>query len=159
MAIYFAKQKSAAHPSHSRQLINIYCMTLIVSPNEIDQFRAELADYPDAITALDVLEDCEGDLEDAAITLAIRAGQQPDRSEQWLESLAKRGRPLLCRVEFRSDLVAGTLGSVMASLADKPFCPPLLLALVVIYVVKSGVGDFCQPFDTGSYEGSPIAGN
>jgi hypothetical protein len=36
-----------------------------VTPEEIAQFRAELADNLSAIAALDAIEECEGYLEDA----------------------------------------------------------------------------------------------
>ena len=42
--------------------------------------------------ALDLIEDCDGDLEDAVMTLAIRAGQEPEQTNSdWLDALAKNG--------------------------------------------------------------------
>ncbi len=38
----------------------------IVTESEIERYRLQLAEYPDALKALDLLEDCEGNLEDAA---------------------------------------------------------------------------------------------
>lgn len=51
-----------------------------VTRAEVAKFRTQLADCPDAINALQVIEDCEGNLEDAAMVLAIRAEQQPKNS-------------------------------------------------------------------------------
>jgi hypothetical protein len=52
-----------------------------VTPREIVKFRAELIDYPSAITALDVIEECEGYLEDAVQLLLMReTGTGADRS-------------------------------------------------------------------------------
>jgi hypothetical protein len=44
-----------------------------VTPEEIAQFRAELADNPKALADIDVIERCEGYLEQAARILARRA--------------------------------------------------------------------------------------
>jgi hypothetical protein len=66
----------------------------IVTSQEIAQFRSELANNPEAMKALDAIEDCEGNLEDAAIALAIRAGQQPQRDNaEWLDALARNAVP------------------------------------------------------------------
>ena len=46
-----------------------------VTPEEVARFRTQLVDYPDAINALQVIEDCEGNLEDAAMgTGQLRRG-------------------------------------------------------------------------------------
>ncbi len=49
-----------------------------VTPEEIAKFRSELADYPNpkAIADIDVMERCEGNLEQAARVLARRANVQ-----------------------------------------------------------------------------------
>ena len=48
---------------------------VVITSQEIARFRSELAAYPEALKALDEIEDCEGNIEDAAISLAIQAGQ------------------------------------------------------------------------------------
>ena len=37
---------------------HIACMPIIVTLEEINYFRTDLSEYPDALIALDVLEDC-----------------------------------------------------------------------------------------------------
>jgi hypothetical protein len=71
---------------------------MIVNSEEIARLRSQLVEYPDALIALAAIEDCEGDLEDAAINLAIRAGQEPglDNSD-WLPALGKSRRAALFR--------------------------------------------------------------
>jgi hypothetical protein len=77
----------------------------IVTSQEIAQFRSQLAEDSLALKALDTIEDCEGDLEDAAMTLAIRVGQQPERANsEWLDALARKWRAVICQEEFRSPL-------------------------------------------------------
>lgn len=120
-----------------------------VTPEEIAKFRAELTDYPDALSALAEIEDCEGDLEDAAMVLAIRVGQQPDiANSEWLDSLAKKCRAVICREEFRNPLTNGNFAPVVRQLAATRLCPPLLVVPVLIYVVKQDVNQFCEPLDT-----------
>lgn len=122
-------------------------MTQVTSA-EIAQFRSQLADYPDALISLDVIEDCEGDLEDAAMVLAIRVGQQPDIANSvWLDSLAKKCRAVICQEEFRNDLVNGNFAGMMGHLAATKLCPALLVTPVLMYVFQQGVNKFCEPID------------
>jgi hypothetical protein len=48
---------------------------ITVTQAEIELYRSQLQEYPDALKELDVLEECEGDLEYAAETLAIKSGE------------------------------------------------------------------------------------
>jgi hypothetical protein len=121
----------------------------IVTSQEIAQFRSELANNPDAMKALDVIEDCEGVLEDAAIALAIRAGQQPQRDNaEWLDALARKCRAVICQKEFREDLLSGSFAPVIGYLAATPLLPGILATPVLIYVVRQGVNSFCEPLDS-----------
>lgn len=119
-----------------------------VTAQEIAQFRTELANNPDAMKALNVIEDCEGDLEDAAMALAIRAGQQPQRDNaEWLDALARKCRAVICQKEFRQDLLNGSYAPMVRYLAETPLLPPILATPVLMYVVRQGVNDFCAPLD------------
>jgi hypothetical protein len=121
----------------------------IVTSQEIAQFRSELANNPEAMKALDVIEDCEGDLEDAAIALAIRAGQQPQRDNaEWLDALARKCRAVICQKEFREDLLNGSFAPVIGYLAATPLLPGILATPVLMYVVRQGVNSFCAPLDS-----------
>ncbi|MBE9127901.1 MULTISPECIES: hypothetical protein [unclassified Coleofasciculus] len=120
----------------------------VVTSQEIAQFRSQLSSFPDAMDALDAIEDCEGDLEDAAIALAIRAGQQPQTDNaQWLDALAKKCRAVICQPEFRADLQKGSYGGAIEYLAGTPLLPSILATPVVMYVVRQGVSSFCEPLD------------
>lgn len=117
-----------------------------VTAEEIAQFRTELAAYPKVLKGLDAIEDCEGDLEDAALGLAIEIGQQPDRSD-WLDGFAKRCRPAICQQELKENLLNGKLAAVVESLTESRICPPILVAPVLMYVMKQGVNAFCEPLN------------
>ncbi len=57
----------------------------------ITELQSQFINIPEALISLETIADCEGDLEDAAMALAIRAGQQPDiNNSEWLQGLAKK---------------------------------------------------------------------
>lgn len=116
----------------------------ILSSQEIAKYRSQLALFPEALVALDAIEDCEGNIEDAALSLAIHVGQQPDR-EDWLEGLAKRCRVDICKTDFRDQLLDGNIASVVSYLIEMKSCPDVLVTLVVLYALKSGIEAFCEP--------------
>ncbi|NJM60775.1 MAG: hypothetical protein HC849_12075 [Oscillatoriales cyanobacterium RU_3_3] len=118
-----------------------------ITSQEIALFRSELAAYPEALKALDEIEDCEGDIEDAAISLALQVGQEPNTSENWLDGVAKRCRVAICESEFKEDLASGRLNKAYGHLVAAKVCPPILAGPVIIYVFKTGVNDFCEPLD------------
>lgn len=122
-------------------------MSFIITPEEIEQYRADLAGYPEALSALDVLEDCEGDLEDASITLAIQAGQEPDTSERWIDGLAKRWRHVVCQAVLKESLEDGLSGETLTALTASTDLPARLATPVAIFVIKSGVEAFCKPLE------------
>ncbi|MGI2904153.1 hypothetical protein [Tolypothrix sp. VBCCA 56010] len=122
-------------------------MTTVTS-QEIAQFRSQLADNPEAMEALDLIEDCEGDLEDAAMTLAIKAGQEPERANsEWLDALARKWRAVICQEEFRDNLLDGSVKEMMKHLKTMPTFPQILATPVLIYVLKQGANNFCEPLD------------
>ncbi|PPS42324.1 hypothetical protein [Chroococcidiopsis sp. TS-821] len=121
-----------------------------VTSEDIAKFREKLQN-PDASAALAEIEDCEGNLEDAAMVLAIRVGQQPDiANAEWLDSLAKKCRAIICREENRNALLTEDYAAVMRALATTRICPPLLVTPVLMYVLQQGVDNFCEPLDTVS---------
>jgi len=118
-----------------------------LTANEIAEWQACLADYPSALSALQEIEDCDGDIEDAAISLALKAGQEPDSNEQWLASFSKRYRHIACQPQFRQALGASQPGTLVNHLTQETDCPALLAAPVAIYIIKAGVENFCRSFD------------
>ena len=124
-------------------------MTTVTS-EEIEQFREQLRDYPDAIAALDVIEQRNGNIETAANILAIRAGYEPSRKSNLLEELSEKCRKVICQEEFREDLAAGVIVAVVEPLATSAGIPPGLATAIAIYAFKTGVKKFCQPTDSES---------
>lgn len=121
-----------------------------VTQAEIEQYRSQLQQYPDALKALDVLEECEGDLEIAAETVAIETGeladdlsnQDPDEPS-WLEKSADKLRPHICTPAFKEVFSQGSavaLGWLMAVAAY----PAIPLTLVLVYISRKGLDEFCK---------------
>ena len=114
----------------------------------ITELQAQFIDIPDALAALETIADCEGDLEDAAMALAIRVGQQPDiNNSEWLKGLAKKCRVAICHSEFRNDMVNGNFLTLFEHFVRLKVCPELLILPVLLYVHEQGVNKFCQPLD------------
>ncbi|WP_413160806.1 hypothetical protein ACL6C3_20040 [Capilliphycus salinus ALCB114379] len=120
---------------------------IILTSQEIAQFRSQLSEYPQALEALDTIEDCEGDIEDAAISIAIQVGQMPTTSDNWLDGVAKRYRVTICDKEYREDLLQGNVSQMVGRLLTQNNCPELLVTPVVIYAVKTGINTFCEPLE------------
>ncbi|MEM6450900.1 MAG: hypothetical protein AAF703_11350 [Cyanobacteria bacterium P01_D01_bin.105] len=120
---------------------------IALTPQEIAQLKARLGDYPKALEALQEIEDCDGDVEDAAISLALRSDQEPDSNEQWLASFSKRYRHIACQGQFRQSIEAGQLSPLINHLSQNTDCPELIALPVAVYVLKSGIDTFCYSFD------------
>jgi hypothetical protein len=121
---------------------------LIVSSAEIKRLQSALADYPAALIALATIADCEGDIEDAAMTLGIRAGQQPGLDNSaWLSAVAKRCRAVLCQEDLRLDLMNGNWMTALHLLQTQKICPDILAVPVLLYVEDLGINRFCEPLD------------
>lgn len=114
----------------------------------IAELQVQFANIPDALISLETILDCEGDLDDAAMALAIRVGQQPDiANNEWLKGLAKKHRVAICQSEFRNDMVEGNFMPLFHHFLTIKVCPKLLILPVLLYVHESGVNRFCQPLD------------
>jgi hypothetical protein len=120
---------------------------LILTEAEMAEYRDQVADIPGAIAVFDTLEDCEGDLEDAAISVALQVGQEPDHSDGWLGDTAKGWRHILCDAMVRKELEQGAIANPVATLVERTPLPARLAILVVIYVAKGDVPAFCKAFE------------
>ena len=119
-----------------------------ITTQEIAQFRSQLVDDPEAMAALDLIEDCDGDLEDAAMTLAIKAGQEPGATNsEWLDALAKKWRVILCKQEYRHDLLNNSITGMISNLRTIPDFPNILATPLLLYIIKQGINNFCQPLE------------
>jgi hypothetical protein len=122
---------------------------ITVTQAEIEQYRSQLQEYPDALKGLDVLEECEGKLEYAAETIAIERGELQDNlgeedpnEPSWLENKAEKLRPHICTPAFKDALNQG-LYTVMGLLIPVVGYSGLLI-LIIIYISKKNLDEFCK---------------
>ncbi|MFB8790568.1 MAG: hypothetical protein U7123_17380 [Potamolinea sp.] len=119
-----------------------------VTQEEIEQFRQQLKDYPEALDALDLIEENDGDLEIAANLLAQEAGVVIVRSKQSiLDDLAEKLRDVICDEVFINDLMGGVLTAGVGYLTASGQIPTAMATALVIYLAKIGVRKFCQSND------------
>ncbi|MCW5316367.1 hypothetical protein GTQ43_21855 [Nostoc sp. KVJ3] len=119
---------------------------ITVTPEEISQFRSQLANSPEALAALDAIEECKGSLEAAAQLIAVETtdAEVSFRGDSnYLENLAQKLSKIICQEEF-DDLMTGVLTAAIATLAASGNIPIALATPVVIYVAKIGVKQFCK---------------
>lgn len=121
---------------------------LTVTPEEISQFRTQLADSPEALAALDAIEECEGYLDDAVPLLVMReTAQEADRS---LNDLLERCRQFLCQEEVREFLESGLIAPIIEPLAVSTGIPLGTATALSILVLKLGAKKFCQVPESGA---------
>lgn len=125
---------------------------ITITPEEITRFRTELADNTEALSALDAIEECEGDLESATQLIAI---QQTDEEvslrggSDYLEKFSRKFHKIICQEDFE-ELMSGLLTAAIATLAASGNIPIALATPVVIYVAKVGINKFCKVLEPES---------
>lgn len=113
-----------------------------VTPEEIAQFRTQLAGNQKALTALDVIEECEGYLEDAVPLLLMReTDQEPERG---LNDLLQKCRQFICQKEVREALESGIIAPAIEPIAIGAGIPPGTATAIGICAFKLGVKKFCE---------------
>lgn len=116
-------------------------MTVLTS-EEIAQYRSQLADYPDALAALDELEACDNSLEDAAVVLALESGYTKSTlaksGQSYLDKLTEKARKVICS-KYTGDVL-----ELFKDLRDFMPFPGNLATLVAINVTKIAVDKFCE---------------
>lgn len=124
---------------------NMTTNSINVTSEEIANYRVQLRDDPKALVDLDVIERCEGDLEQAARILARRADIEDVRAGITWESALKQARQVVCDENFKEglapDLIGGVIGVLIAS------SNPLLIAVATPcagYIIKVSLNQFCK---------------
>jgi hypothetical protein len=122
---------------------------ITITPEEISQFRSQLASSPEALTALDVIEEeCEGYLDDAIPLLVMReTAQEADRS---LNDLLEKCRKFVCQEEVREALESGLIAPVIEPLAASAGIPLGTATALSICVFKLGAKKFCKVPESGA---------
>jgi hypothetical protein len=119
---------------------------LTLTPEEITQFRSQLADSQEALAALDAIEECKGNLEAAAQLIAVETTDTEVSlrgDSDYLQKLAQKLSKIICQEEF-DELMTGVLTTAIATLAASGNIPVALATPVLIYVAKIGKKQFCE---------------
>jgi len=122
-------------------------MTLVTQA-EVEQFREQLKDYPEALATIDILEDCEGNLEDTAQVIVLEAGEEEVQAEL-LEKLISRCRSVICQEDMKEELPV-LIAAIAEFLGSGSGFPPGLATPIAIFVTKRGMKNFCQSTDSNS---------
>lgn len=121
---------------------------ITVTPEEIVQFRGQLADKPKALLALDTIEECEGYLDDAVPLLVMReTAQEADRS---LNDLLEKCRQFVCQEEVREFLESGLIAPIVEPLAANVAIPLGTATALSICIFKLGAKKFCEAPDSSA---------
>jgi hypothetical protein len=100
-----------------------------VTQEEINQFREQLAGYPEASAALDVIQKCDGYVEDAVTLLMMReTGKEPDRGVgEWLQKC----RTAICQEDVKEALASLSPRNrdILPVLLSMTLCPWQLLCM------------------------------
>ncbi len=115
---------------------------------EIQQYREQLKDDPEALDILDLIEESEGSLIESTNILAIEAGSEirsrADEELNILDKFALKCRSIVCDDDFMDDLMSGLLTAGVATLAASGQIPQAVATPVVIYLTKKGVQQWCK---------------
>jgi hypothetical protein len=127
-----------------------------VTQEEVAKFRAELADYPEALTALDIIEEWDGDLADAAESIATRngiEGVEDNADLRWFFAMLVKIRDLtkICEPEnqnFRENYLPVLIPPIADVMSSSFGCPPGIASLLAtpfaVYIKEEGMEKFCQ---------------
>lgn len=112
---------------------------------EIQQYRKQLKDNPQAIAQLDIIEKCGGNLEQATRVLARRAGFEEVRAGMNWETTLNKAREVVCDDDFKDGLAPDLISGIVAALITAG--DPLLVAVstpCASHIVKKSLTKFCD---------------
>ena len=129
-------------------------MTIIVTPAEIEEYRSQLQAYPDSLKALDVLEEWDGDLADAAESIAKRQGiegVETNADFRWFDQNLEKCQKFICQSEYkdlRNEYISTLIPVLTEFVGSSLGCPPgtatLLATPFTLTIAKQGMDKFCQ---------------
>jgi hypothetical protein len=116
--------------------------TATVTPEEIAQFREQLKHDPEALAALDTIQECEGNLEEAARSIATAAGNT-DVESDLLEELSSRCRTVICQEDMKEKLPV-LIAAIAEFLASSSGFPSKLATPIALFAMEKESEDFCD---------------
>jgi len=116
--------------------------TATVTAEQIDRFREQLKHYPEALAALDTIQECEGNLEEAARSIATAAGNT-DVESDLLEQLSTRCRTVICQEDMKEKLPV-LIAAIAEFLASSSGFPSRLATPIALFAMDKGSENFCD---------------
>jgi len=116
--------------------------TATVTAEEIDRFREQLKHDPEALAALDTIQECEGNLEEAARSIATAAGNT-DVESDLLETLSTRCRTVICQEDMKEKLPV-LIAAIAGFLASSSGFPSRLATPIALFALDKGSENFCD---------------
>ena len=120
-------------------------MSTILSLEELSQFRESLSGVPESLATLDVIELCDGNIEQAISALAPQFGINITRdSEKPIDKYIQGFSHIICDEDFIDDLMKDLLAVAIGALAAAGQIPTAIATPIVLYVAKKGVKKWCS---------------
>jgi len=128
--------------------------TIQLTSEQIVKYRSELADNSDFLAALDIIEEWDGDLADAAESIATRngiEGVEDNADMRWFVVVLNKCRESICQQRYeivRERILPALIPTLTEMVAASFLCPPgiatLLSTPIAIYIQEEGMDKFCQ---------------
>lgn len=115
-----------------------------LTADEIQQYREQFKDYPEALDALDIIDKCQGNLDRAAKLLALKTGFEQatlsphDSESTYLKKLLEKLRQAICS-QYTDDAL-----ELFKELKDFTPFPVSLITLVSIKIGQVTIREFCN---------------
>jgi len=116
--------------------------TATVTAEEIERFREQLKHDPEALAALDTIQECEGNLEEAARSIATAAGNT-DVESDLLEELSSRCRTVICQEDMKEKLPV-LIAAIAEFLASSSGFPSKLATPIALFAIEKESENFCD---------------
>jgi hypothetical protein len=114
----------------------------IFPEDEIEKLRSELGDSSDLEETLNILYECDRDLEDTILLIASRAGEPLEMGDSLLERLVEQSRKHLCKPEVRTRW--NDIKDVL-EIIKEILPPPTPLAITCLFkLYEIGLRNLCE---------------
>jgi hypothetical protein len=118
-----------------------------LTPEEIQQYREQLVGDATALKDIDLIEQCDGDLEYATVRLARRSNIETVRAdeEDFWQKVTTQARQLVCHDRVKDDLAPNILGGLVGLFVTSG--NPILVVIATplsIHIVRETLDIFCD---------------
>lgn len=117
---------------------------IILTPEEIQQYRDQFKDYPEALDALNTIEEFDYSLDNAAEIIAIETGFEQetlaptDPDFNYLDKILEKFRDIICS-KYTDDTL-----ELFKELKDLIPFPGSLIAVIAIKIGQITIREFCN---------------